>query len=94
MLSYLRRHAAGESLASLAQEAGVRPATMTWWRSQLRRELSSTDSPFIELTLADEAVAERAESPFVVQLGDFRTEVPRDFIGGDLERLLLVLRRC
>lgn len=41
MLSFLRRLSAGESLPSLAREAGVAPATLTWWRHRLREQLAT-----------------------------------------------------
>lgn len=93
MRSFLMRLDRGEStLDELADEAGVRPSTLTWWRSRLRRDGllgQETAVSFVELSVeADE------HAPLVVEVGEARVVVPDGFDEEELVRLVAALRRC
>lgn len=96
MLSLLRRQVEGESLAQLAREAGIAPATMAWWRHRLRAELVRPSVDFVELSLADDDLSGRSRGrpTMTVALGDFRIELAPGFAAADLTRVVEVLRRC
>ena len=87
----LRRHERGESLESLAREAGLKLATLTWWRSRLRRGPRLEPQNFVEVQVAR---APTSSAPLVVAIGELRHEIPRDFDEEQVVQAIRVLRRC
>lgn len=75
------------SSREFALERGVNPRTLTWWKSQLRRETRKVE--FIDVAVATE------QRPFVVHVEGAVVEVPSGFDVRDFERLVMVLdARC
>lgn len=97
MLSLLRRHASGASLSQLAREAGIAPATLTWWRHRLRDELVRPSLDFVELSLSEDdalSACPGRRPAMTVAVGDFRIELEPGFAAADLTRAIEVIRRC
>ena len=90
MLALLRRAEQGEDFETLAAEADVLPSTLRWWRSQLRRELAESASPFVEVEIKP------LPSPRVldVHVGDISISVPSSFDADHLARIVEALRTC
>jgi hypothetical protein len=76
------------TLGAFALQRGVNARTLSWWKSQLRRE--PRPAAFIDVTVT------REPRPFVVHLGSATAvEVPAGFDADDFERLVGVLdARC
>ena len=86
----------GETVRGYARRIGMSPATLQWWRRQLREYVmpeSSGSASFVEVTMDTDA-ATRRSSRFVVHHGDVSVEVPPSFDASSLRRLLSVVKEC
>lgn len=81
----------GGDVRDFARRAGVKPQTFSWWRSRLRHHLRNEAPDFVEVVVRDGGGA----SPLrVVVDEDVVVEVPADFDGGEVRRLVEALRGC
>ena len=91
----LSEHAAGTSLETLARRLGVKPVTLKWWKSELkRRDRSQT---FLPVKVVEPPPPARPPHPFEVEHpSGSLIRVPPGFAGEDLARLLRALEhaRC
>jgi len=90
----------GLALASFARDRGVVPATLSWWRWELRRRAQARRSPappaFVGVQVVDAPVAARPLPFEVVLRGRRIVRVPAGFDAAELGRLLGALEsaRC
>ena len=101
----IARADAGEPIIELAAEAGVKPATLRWWRSELRRrdreqgsvpkrrkEIAGDLPRFLPVRLS--APSEAAATPIELITDRGRVVLRPGFDEGTLARLLAVLERA
>ena len=90
------QESSGLSVAAFAEEVGVSPATLYSWRRRLRGEESA--SRLVQVDVVDDEREEPTETVrggLALRVNDrFRIELPADFDGGALARLLEVLDEC
>lgn len=80
----------GLTAAEFGQREGLRPRTLTWWSSELRRSpLALAKPPVVEVMVARKDPA--ASSLEVVLANGVRVTVPIGFDEATLTRLLTVL---
>lgn len=100
---WVRRVAGWESSGLTCREyaarAGLKPATLAWWKWKLGRGSATEPAPlpFLELPAAVNRPAcapPGDERGLVLHVGEVRVEVPADFDGPTLARVLGVLGAC
>ncbi len=79
----------GLSRGAFAEQAGVNPNTLAWWRWRLGRPTSVTRAS--EVGFAEVVVHGRPAPDFVVEVGDLRVRVTPGFDAGELRRLVTAL---
>ena len=101
----IARAVAGEPIIELAAEAGVKPATVRWWRSELRRrdrvqgsvperrkEIAGDLPRFLPVRIAPPT--ETSATPIELITDRGRVILRPGFDEGTLARLLAVLERA
>lgn len=87
------QEASGLSIAAWCRDAGVNPATMYWWRSELKRRARATmgsgGPAFVRVRVAGEATGRR-DSGLRLIVGGREVLVEADFD----ERVLIQLVQC
>lgn len=79
------------TLDAITAELGVKPSTLVWWRSQLRRHGVDGETPsFVELKVD----TPMRPTSLVVEVGALRVVVALDFDEEHLVRAIRALQRC
>ena len=89
----IAEHERGASIAALARRLGVKPSTLVWWRSELKRRdrKRSEPGPLLPVRLASPPAPSR---DFELALpGGVQLRIPAGFDSRDFDRLLGVLVR-
>lgn len=91
----IAEHERGASIAVLARRLGVKPSTLVWWRSELkrrdRRRVELGSEPLLPVRVAPSPAPSR---DFELALpGGVQLRIPAGFDTSDFDRLLGVLAR-
>jgi transposase-like protein len=86
----------GESVARFAEQRGLNPATLYWWRSRLRsRERAQSEFVPIEIVGAERSMPSTNDGVFELELvGGRRLRVPPRFDADELARLIAAVERA
>jgi len=94
------RRATGESYASVAARTGIPVGTLAWWAHRERQQGARVASPFVEIRVKEDPIAEPQEptptsAPFAVEVEPGarvrRISVPTGFDARELQRLVAAL---
>ncbi len=90
MAAFLKEHE-GKNQTEQAKILGVHISTIAYWRRQVKTILPSSQTSFVEIAMPRKKKATAALS---VRVGNVLVEVPSDFDGSHLRRVIKELAQC
>ena len=91
----IAEHERGVSIPVLARRLGVKPSTLVWWRSELKRRDRSRAKagPLLPVRVAPPLASPSSRDFELALPGGLELRIPAGFDSGDFDRLLGVLAR-